>query len=325
MKTVSPLTTIRRAAKEFNYEGLLTRDKGGKIGANKMANSGEQFVLDLPRLAFEDPDGKDVIVVNGKKLVCNLVKDKAGNTEKVEIILDNEKKSSITPGDKSYFELAREIWKQIFKASGESLPDNKIIDELIRNFHQAGYVGALVLNVFNRDFMEPLLQANTHCSRDESEIKIDCINSQSITLEIKEKEILKDLITSDRKGDISSSVKFTIESTENGVKYKDGELSLKASEELKSIKLGQSTLFDMIVELFNKLCEKLGFPAQDTEIHRNLGKGIESIPPKELERCAHGLKDACKEYECNNKKHLDEPHAQQVPDSRERRSGDHTH
>ncbi|MDR0288940.1 MAG: hypothetical protein LBH78_02730 [Rickettsiales bacterium] len=76
--------------------------------------------------------------------------------------------------------------------------------------------------------------------------------------------------------DLHTSVEFKLKCEGENVTYEEGKVSLTTPKELRNYKVGGKNLFDIIVEYFQRACEKLGFKFE-TKIEHSLGKPLKVI------------------------------------------------
>jgi len=60
------------------------------------------------------------------------------------------------------------------------------------------------------------------------------------------------------------------------VTYEEGKVSLTIPRELKNYKVDDKNLFDIIVEYFQRACEKLGFKFE-TKVEHSLGEPLKVL------------------------------------------------
>ncbi|MDR2548187.1 MAG: hypothetical protein LBC34_01635 [Rickettsiales bacterium] len=75
---------------------------------------------------------------------------------------------------------------------------------------------------------------------------------------------------------LHNSVEFKLKCKNGNVTYKEGKVFLTIPKELRNYKVGGKNLFDIIVEYFQRACEKLGFKFE-TKIEHSLGKPLKVI------------------------------------------------
>ncbi|MFP3020271.1 MAG: hypothetical protein ACEY3F_02835 [Wolbachia sp.] len=232
----NPVVTLRTQAEEFDFSKL----RAGKDNAE--ANSGNTAFCDLRRMDF---------VINKK------------STSRDFIAKLYEEHDSLLPKsegeNEDYRPFARKVFKEIFKYAGAQVPSDHILEELVINCNQAGYVGALYGEdkpLFHVATAHELVFGSSHTTY------INCSDPSHATIRIEEKIAVCTLAKPEEElCKLDSSLEFTLQSQDgkDDVTYKDGKLSLTVPKRLKDYNIGDKNLFDIIKECFQKLCEKFGF------------------------------------------------------------------
>ncbi|WP_369799935.1 hypothetical protein [Wolbachia endosymbiont of Ctenocephalides felis wCfeJ] len=75
---------------------------------------------------------------------------------------------------------------------------------------------------------------------------------------------------------LHTSVEFKLKCEGENVKYEEGKVSLTIPKELKNYKVSGKNLLDVIVEHFQKFCEKLGFNFE-TKVEHSLGEPLKVL------------------------------------------------
>ncbi len=159
--------------------------------------------------------------------------------------------------NKNYRPFVKEVFKEMFKYAEAEVPSEPILEELVTNCNQAGYLAGIFIEYHSALSNYPLTL------RDPDKVmNIDYTGHNNIRV----KSDMEIPVTKfDNPGEkicvLSTSLEFTLESQDgkDGVTYKSGKLSLTVPKELKNYKEGGRNLFDIIREYFQKFCEKLGF------------------------------------------------------------------
>ena len=191
---------------------------------------------------------------------------------------------------KDYRALAKEIFKEIFTYYGAEIPSDAILEELVTNCNQAGYLGALYGE--DKPFFR-LMEVHGLAPESKNTTYINCSDMHHVSIIIKEKISIRPPVNSEQAIHMDNSLEFTLESQDgkDDVVYKNGNLTLTSTKELKNYKVGDKNLLDIIKELFQKLCEKLGF-SSEIKIERSLEEPNSSL-------------NNMKTIHCNNRKHVD--------------------
>ncbi len=232
----NPIVTLRAQAEKFDFSKL----RAGKDNAE--ANSGNTAFCDLRRMDF---------VINGKSISRDLIAELY--KEHDSLLPKSEDKN------KNYRPFAKAVFKKMFEHAGAKVPSDPILEELVTNCNQAGYVGALYAEdkpLFHVATAHELVFGSSHTTY------IDCSDPSHATIRIEEKIAVCTLTKPEEElCKLDSSLKFTLQSQDgkDDVIYKDGKLLLTAPKRLKDYNMGDKNLFDIIKECFQKLCEKFGF------------------------------------------------------------------
>ncbi|MDG7057384.1 MAG: hypothetical protein LKM43_04535 [Wolbachia endosymbiont of Penenirmus auritus] len=294
----NPIVTLKAQAKKFDFSKLRA-DKN-----NTGANSGHQTYLDIKRMNF---------VINKKSIDSALTTAliKGAEQNELEESWSEHCKYEKTPDRKTdqykkkfeefynlgtkytnllskekagnYRPFAKQVFIELFEYAGAEVPSDSILEELITSCNQLGYEGNLHFYV-----LIPAFAQNELLVRDlKKTINIGCNNPNNV--KVRSDMILpilfqkSDGTLGEKVCDLSSSLEFTLESQDgkDGVTYKNSKLSLTVPERLKDYNIGDKSLFDIIKECFQKLCEKLGF--FKIKIEHNLGD------PMEVSSCVTSL------------------------------------
>ncbi len=271
----NPIVTLKAQAEKFDFSKLRADEK------NTLANSGEAMFLDFYRMNF---------VVNKKSIDSTLIFALTEGAKKngLEKAWDEHCKNEKAPDDKktdqykkkfeefynlgtnytnllpkeearNYRPFAKQVFKEMFKHAGAQVPSDPILEELVTNCNQAGYVGALYAEdkpLFHVATAHELVFGSSHTTY------IDCSDPSHATIRIEEKIAVCTLAKPEEElCKLDSSLKFTLQSQDgkDDVIYKDGKLSLTVPKRLKDYNMGDKNLFNIIKECFQKLCEKFGF------------------------------------------------------------------
>ncbi|MGL9779278.1 MAG: hypothetical protein ACR5K5_03365 [Wolbachia sp.] len=109
-------------------------------------------------------------------------------------------------------------------------------------------------------FAEQELFMNVNDGSIDRKVYIHCGSPNSVEVKCEAPTVPVSL-SAEKICDLSFSLEFTLESQDekNGVTYTNGNLSLTVPKRLKDYNIGDKSLFDIIKECFQKLCEKFGF------------------------------------------------------------------
>lgn len=245
----NPVVTLRTQAEKFDFSKL----RAGKDNAE--ANSGNTAFCDLRRMDF---------VINKK------------STSRDFIAKLYEEHDSLLPKsegeNEDYRPFARKVFKEIFKYAGAQVPSDHILEELVINCNQAGYVGALYAEdkpLFHVATAHGLVFGSSHTTY------INCSDSSHATIRIEEKIAVCTLAKPEEElCKLDSSLEFTLKSQDDkNVTYENGRLSLTIPDRLKNYSVDDKSLFGIIKECFQKFCERLGF--FKIKIEHDLGNPLE--------------------------------------------------
>ncbi|WP_264338122.1 hypothetical protein [Wolbachia endosymbiont (group A) of Cheilosia soror] len=246
----NPVVTLRAQAEKFGFSKL----RAGKDNAE--ANSGNTAFLDFQRMDF---------VINGKSISRDLI---------AELYKEHDSLLPKSEGkNEDYRPFARKVFKEMFKYAKAEVPSDSILEELVINCNQAGYEAGVHI-----EFQGALSQHLFIIESPEKVISIDCVSQNNVS--VKSDMTLpiffqrSDGTFGDKVCDLSSSLEFTLKSQDDkNVTYTNGNLSLTVPERLKDYNIGDKSLFDIIKEYFQKLCERLGF--FKIKIEHGLGDPLE--------------------------------------------------
>ncbi|WP_265026151.1 hypothetical protein [Wolbachia endosymbiont (group A) of Bibio marci] len=245
----NPIVTLRAQAEKFDYSKL----RAGKDNAE--ANSGNTAFCDLRRMDF---------VINKKStsrdFIAKLYK------EHDSLLPKSEGKNE------DYRPFARKVFKEMFEHAGAKVPSDPILEELVINCNQAGYVGALYDEdkpLFHVMKTHELVFSSSHTTH------INCSDPSHATIRIEEKIAVCTLAKPEEElCKLDSSLELTLKSQDDkNVTYENGRLSLTIPDRLKNYSVDDKSLFGIIKECFQKFCERLGF--FKIKIEHDLGNPLE--------------------------------------------------
>ncbi|VVC31026.1 Hypothetical protein CINCED_3A007168 [Cinara cedri] len=158
-----------------------------------------------------------------------------------------------------YYRLfAKEIFKEMFKYTNDetSIPNDAILDELITNCNQGGYIGALYSD--NKPYYHLMVTHNLMVNSNPI-LHINCKTQDNVIVSLNEKVTITPIGIKKKICDFSSSLNFTLESKDGkNITCKDGKFSLAVPTRLKSYNVNNKNFFYAIRDCFQKLCEKFG-------------------------------------------------------------------
>lgn len=285
MTEANPIVTLKDKTKEFDFSKLRADE------SNVGANYGATMYVDFERMNFVI-NGKNIDKISIKALINRDKKefdkiweehcDNSGipadkkasqHKEKIEHFYNiGQKYKHLLPegGNENYRPFAKEVFKEMFKYTGGEVPSNSILEELVTNCNQSGYVGSLL-----GDESKPLTKLSFEHGLSFRSIdyivNINCSHTSHATIEIEEPISVCVIENPHEEMHMHSSLKFTLESqgSKDSVTYNNGKLSLTVPEKLKNYQEGNRSLFDIIREYFQKFCEILGFK-RETKIEHDL-------------------------------------------------------
>ncbi|WP_264338381.1 hypothetical protein [Wolbachia endosymbiont (group A) of Cheilosia soror] len=159
--------------------------------------------------------------------------------------------------NKNYRPFVKEVFKELFKYAEAKVPSDPILEELVTNCNQAGYLAGIFI-----EYHSALSNYQLTLRDPDKVINIDYTGHNNIRVKSDmEIPVTKFNNPGEKICDLSTSLEFVLESQDgkDGVTYKDGKLLLTIPKELKNYKEEGRNLFDVIKEYFQKFCEKLGF------------------------------------------------------------------
>ncbi|WP_438456574.1 hypothetical protein [Wolbachia endosymbiont of Kerria lacca] len=159
--------------------------------------------------------------------------------------------------NKNYRRFVKEVFKEMFKYAEAEVPTDPILEELVTNCNQAGYLAGIFI-----EYHSALSNYRLTLQNPDKVMNIDYTGHNNVRVKSDmEIPVTKFDNPEEKICVLSTSLKFTLESQDgkDGVTYKSGKLSLTVPQELKNYKEGGRNLFDIIREYFQKFCKKLGF------------------------------------------------------------------
>ncbi|QMV46272.1 hypothetical protein HC358_04415 [Wolbachia pipientis] len=228
----NPIVTLKAQAEKFGFSSL----RAGKDNAG--ANSGATMYVDLPRMK---------LVIQNKVITKELVDE-----------LYNKHANLISNDKNKYRQFVKQVFTELFEYAEAEVPSDSILEELITNCNQAAYVGALYgkgAPILHLAETYGLLFRSNHVTH------INCSDPSHAAIRIEEKIAVRTFAELEEElCKLDSLLEFTLKSQgDKNVTYEDGKLSLTVPKRLKDYNIGDKSLFDIIKECFQKLCEKFGF------------------------------------------------------------------
>lgn len=199
------------------------------------------------------------LIINGQKVPRDFIN---GLYSKHENLISRDEN-----GKKNYRPFLREVFVEMFQYAKAKVPNDSILEELITYYNQFGYIAflsdnGLALRPFSLD-----------CTGGITKINIECHDPNYFKYTFsRENEGIRHF-DGTKIYDLRSSVEFKLKFQDGNVTYEDGKVSLTIPKELKNYKVNGKNLFDIIVEYFQKFCEKLGFKFE-TKIEHDFGKPL---------------------------------------------------
>lgn len=167
---------------------------------------------------------------------------------------------AINDGNWDYRPFAKEVFKEMFKYAGASIPTDAILEELVTNCNQAGYRFATSMPVLETSLSEHGLKGVYQ----NEVINIDCTDQNLVKAELDMTIPVVEL--NNPKNEVCklhSLLKFTLKSNKSkdgkNVTYEDGKLSITVPKILKNYNIDSQNLFNVMKKYLQKFCEKLGF------------------------------------------------------------------
>ena len=215
-------------------------------------NSEYEFVCDL--------------VINGKAITNDFIKNLYLKHENL-ITEDKDKKGS-------YRLFLKRIFTEVFVYAGAAVPNDSIMEELITYYNRSGYkqffssqsqaLRSFGLCMYSFHYLIPSYRERTY---------ISCEDPNCLKFSFS----VNDGIYNDNGGlicDLRNSVEFKLKCEGENVTYEEGKVSLTIPKELKNYKANDKNLFDVIIEYFQKFCEKFGFHFFEENFEHNLDKPL---------------------------------------------------
>ena|GEM_PF-4742117 len=208
------------------------------------------------------------LVINGK-VISNKLIDRLCSKHENLIPKDKSEKGDYRP-------FLKEVFTGMFQHANATVPNNSIMKELITYYNRSGYMEFFS---FQSQALRPFglhVYSFKHLVPSYKErICMDCDDSNYLKFSFNASESVHDnnrnLIHS-----LQNSVEFKLKCEGENVTYEEGKVSLTIPRELKNYKVDDKNLFDIIVEYFQRACEKLGFKFE-TKVEHSLGEPLKVL------------------------------------------------
>jgi len=274
------VNTLKSEIKKFKYADFKAKTKDEVI-------SGKGTYTDLNRMD---------ITINGKsinqKFIIGLY------SKHKNLILKDEN------GKEDYRLLLKEVFREMFMHADATIPNSSIIEELIDNYYQGGYIfpAAFIMNQTLDSLKLCTMGGGSTNKQYMSCYQPDCLK---LNFSMKYTNMCDIDMYNEVTCDLSSSVEFKLKCQNENVTYEDGKVLLTIPKELEAYKAGDDSLLDKLTDIINKLveylkklCEKLGFKfdtkiecnsERNINIEHNLGKPLKVIDEPDV-YAVNGLK-----------------------------------
>lgn len=181
-------------------QSLLSQGKASEN--NRNANSGKQAYKDLPRMDF---------VINGQVIDKNFVsqfRDKCNQNDQRQI--------------------AKHVFTKMFEHAKAEIPNDNLLEELITSCNQAGYDGALLMQ------LSPIFLGHDLQLPDANDRHIEIVCSDQDSLNVKYcpnmpvKQLGKEICK------VDAILEFTLKFRDSKVEYENGKVTLAIPEQLEN-------------------------------------------------------------------------------------------
>ncbi|MDR1139398.1 MAG: hypothetical protein LBJ80_03985 [Rickettsiales bacterium] len=245
---------LKAQTEESEYSYLRAAKEKSKQDWNSSYNITYNY------LKTEEPK----LIVNGQEITKEFIEELCS---KHENLIPKDKN-----GKRNYRLFLKAVFAEIFWNACERIPNSSIIEELITYYNRSGY-----MEFFSFQDQAPLgtcsLKVQNFFFRER--IYMSCDDPNCLKFNFSTNKVIHD----DHKGficDLHNSVEFKLKCKDGNVTYEEGKVSLTIPGKLKNYKVDDKNLFDIIVEYFQRACEKLGFKFE-TKIEHSLGKPLKVI------------------------------------------------
>lgn len=245
---------LKAQTEESEYSYLRAAKEKSKQDWNSSYNITYNY------LKTEEPK----LIVNGQEITKKSIEELYSKHE--NLILQDKN------GKKNYRLFLKAVFAEIFWNASERIPNSSIIEELITYYNRSGY-----MEFFSFQDQAPLgtcsLKVQNFFFRER--IYMSCDDPNCLKFNFSTNKVIHD----DHKGficDLHNSVEFKLKCKNGNVTYEEGKVSLTIPRKLKNYEIDGKNLFDIIVEYFQRACEKLGFKFE-TKIEHSLGKPLKVL------------------------------------------------
>ncbi|MCM1001132.1 MAG: hypothetical protein KTV72_02230 [Wolbachia endosymbiont of Melophagus ovinus] len=206
-------------------------------------------------------------VINGKVITNDFIKDLY--SEHKNLILQNKN------GKENYRLFLKAVFTKMFWHADARIPNNSIMEELITYYNRSGYMSSISFQDLLCPFELRMYSFESLVSSYKEKICMDCDDSNCLKFSFNASDGVygnnQNLVCN-----LHTSVKFKLKCESKNVTYEEGKVSLTIPRKLKNYKVDDKNLFDIIIEYFQRACEKLGFKFE-AKIEHSLGKPLKVI------------------------------------------------
>ncbi len=245
------VNALKAKVRESKYNNLRPTEE--------TLNSGYEFVYEFAHN----------FIINGKVIANDFINNLCS---KHKNLIQQDKN-----GKKDYRLFAKAVFTEMFEYASAKVPNDSVIEKLITDYstfnNRSTYI-TLVLSQNQALHPFELHIGNIYSSLKPKRICMNCDDPNCLKFNFSMNEGVyrgQDLIC-----DLHNSVEFKLKYKDGNVTYEDGKVLLTIPKELKNYKVNDKNLFDIIVEYFQKICEKLGFKFE-TKIEHSLGKPLKVV------------------------------------------------
>ncbi|MDG7056676.1 MAG: hypothetical protein LKM43_00780 [Wolbachia endosymbiont of Penenirmus auritus] len=207
------------------------------------------------------------LVINGKVINDRLID---------RLYLEHE---NLIPKDKDekgdYRPFLKEVFTKMFLHADARIPNNSIMEELITYYNRSGYMSSISFQDLLCPFELRMYSFKPLVPSYKEKICMDCDDSNCLKFSFNASDGVygnnQNLVCN-----LHTSVEFKLKCEGENVTYEEGKVSLTIPRKLKNYKVDDKNLFDIIIEYFQRACEKLGFKFE-TKIEHSLGKPLKAI------------------------------------------------
>ncbi|MDE5061263.1 MULTISPECIES: hypothetical protein [Wolbachia] len=180
-------------------------------------------------------------------------------------------------GKKDYRLFAKAVFTEMFEYAGAKVPNDSIIEKLITDYSTFNNRSTYIMLVLSQNqALRPFeLHIGNYSLFKPKRICMNCDDPNCLKFSF---SVNEGVYNSDGVlvCNLHNSVKFKLKCKDGNVTYEDGKVLLTIPKELKNYKVNDKNLFDIIVEYFQKFCEKLDFKFE-TKVEHSLGKPLKVL------------------------------------------------